>query len=138
MPVMQGVSFTADVEYGSNNYLADANMQNDILNLVVRSPEYINGLTLEISKDGTTAKFKGISYPIDATMYNESAMTRVLYCILNDVVDKKLIYDSENCVMDGKIDNYDYTFVFSPSGLPISLSVNDLDLYVKFSNVSLN
>ena len=138
IPIMQSISFTADVQYGDDNYQADANVRDDNLNLVVRRPEYIDGLTLNINKNGATASYKGISYPLDISSQPQGAMAQVLYNVLSDVSGKQLNCGEENCEINGKVDNYSYTFVFSPSGLPISLTVDEINLLVKFSNVSLN
>ena len=84
-PVMQGISFTADVQYGGSNYLADVSLQEECLNLIVHSPENINVLTLIVDKNGTTAKFTSKSvgtYTITVTIDDYTAD-----CIVNVVED---------------------------------------------------
>ena len=135
---MHNISFVADVTHGNTNYLADVSVQEDCLKFVVSSPENIKGLTLTVSANGTTAEFLGISYPIDMSAQPHGAIVQVLYNILNDVTTRQMNFSEDNCEIKGMAENYNYTFIFSPSGLPISLRVDEIDLFIKFTNVTLN
>lgn len=138
-PILNDISFSAKIDYGENEFVADITVTDDTLNLAVIEPQEINGLILNITKNGVTAEFKGISYAPDITSLPHGAVIKVLYNILNDISSGKTANcDNENCEITGKVDGYKYNFEFSPSGLPISLKVDELDLEIDFKNVTIN
>ncbi len=138
-PILNNISFTVEIDYGENEFVADVAVAEDDLNLAVIEPQEINGLILNITKNGVTAEFKGISYTPDISSLPQGAIIKVLYNILSDISSGKTAScDNENCKITGRVDGYKYEFEFSPSGLPISLNVYALDLEIDFKNVSIN
>lgn len=138
-PVLDNISFTAEIDYGDNEFAANATLAEDALNLVVTKPQEIKDLTLDITKNGVTAEFKGVTYTPEISSLPEGAIAQVLYNILNDIAGNKTANcDEENCVIKSQVNGYEYEFTFSPSGLPISLQIGDLDLEIKFKNVTVN
>ena len=137
-PILNNISFTAQIEYGENDYICDVMVADNTLNLTVTEPQEIKGLTLIVSENGIMAEFNGISYAPDISTLPQGAVVQVLYNVLKDVADNKTAdCDDENCEITGRIDDYKYTFVFAPSGLPISLEIEGLDLEILFNNVTL-
>lgn len=137
-PILNNISFTAEIDYGDSEFMANAELAQDAFNLAVTAPEEIDGLTLNFTKNGVTAEFKGVTYTPDINSLPQGAIAQVLYDIINDILDNKTATcDEENCKIEGRVNGYNYTFVFSPSGLPISLDVDDLDLEIKFKNVAV-
>lgn len=138
-PVLNNISFTAEIDYGDSEFVGNATLSDGALNLTVTEPQEIKDLILMLDKNGVTAEFKGVTYTPDINSLPQGAIAQVLYDILNDIADNKTANcDEENCEIKGSVNGYDYTFVFSPSGLPISLDVDDLDLEIKFKNVTIN
>ncbi len=138
-PILNNISFAAEIDYGEDEYAADATFTDGTLNLVVTEPPEINGLTLKISKNAATAEFEGVSYTYDISSLPQGAVAQVLYNILNDVSNGKTANcDNQNCEISGRVEGYKYEFEFSPSGLPISLTVDELDLEIDFKNVTIN
>ncbi len=136
-PVIDNISFTADITYVEQNYVCDATILDSTLNLCVIEPENIKGLSLKIDKNGVTAEFKGIEHAMDVNSLPQNAVIQILFKILNDITDKTIDVSRENCEITGNIDGNKYLFVFSPSGLPISLKIDNLDIEIKFNNVTL-
>ncbi len=139
-PILENISFTAEIDYGDNEFTADAKLAQDALNLVVTEPQEIKDLTLNITKNGVTAEFKGVTYTPDINSLPQGAIVQVLYRVLNDIraSQNTAVCDEENCNISGKAEGYKYDFEFSPSGLPISLAVDELDLEIDFKNVTVN
>ncbi len=135
--VVKNISFTADITYGEQNYIADVTTVDDALNLIVIAPEEIKGFTLNFNKNSVTAQFNGISYTPDINSLPQGAVIQILFQILNDTVGKTIDVRNENCQIKGELDGNEYVFTFSPSGLPISLKINDINFSIEFNNVSL-
>lgn len=134
------ISFTAEIDYGDTEFTADVTLEQDALNLVVNEPQEIKGLILNFTKNGATAEFKDVTYTPDINTLPQGAIVQVLYDVLNDVTasQNKAVCNEENCIINGKVNYYEYEFTFSPSGLPISLEIDDIDLDIKFKNVTVN
>ena len=139
-PVLNDISFTTEIDYGDDEFMANAELTQDALKLVVTEPQEIKGLTLNITKNGVTAEFKGVTYTPNINSMPEGAIIQVLYNVLSDVRTSQntAVCDEENCEIKGKVDSYEYEFEFSPSGLLISLDIDNLDLDIKFKNVTIN
>lgn len=137
-PILNNISFDATITYKDLGYVGKVNLNDDALNLILSSPNEINGLTLNISKSAIVGEFKGISYEYNASSLTNDALPMVLFDVIMDLSDKKAIYNDKNCKITGKINNYEYIYVFSPSGLPLLLKIDDIDLQIEFSNVVLN
>ncbi len=138
-PILNNISFTAEIDYDENEFVADITVAEEALNLAVIEPQEINGLILNITKNGVAAEFKGVSYTPDISSLPQGAVVQILYNILNDISSGKTAScDNENCTITGRVDGYKYEYEFSPSGLPISLKVDALNLEIDFKNVTIN
>lgn len=139
-PILNNISFTAEIDYGDTEFTANASIAEDALNLVVTEPQEIKDLTLNITKNGVTAEFKGVTYAPDINSMPEGAIIQVLHNVISDIstLQNTAVCDEENCEIKGNVDSYEYEFEFSPSGLPISLNIDNLDLDIKFKNVTVN
>lgn len=138
-PVLDNISFTAEIDYGDNEYTADVSIAQDTLNLVVTAPQEIKDLTLSVTKNGITAEFKGVAYDSKIDSLPQGAIAQVLYGVINDIRASQdaAICDEENCEINSQANGYKYEFTFSPSGLPINLKVDKLDLDIDFKNVTV-
>ncbi len=138
-PILNNISFTAEIDYDDSEFKARATVADGALNLVIIEPQEIKDLILNITKNGVTAEFKGVTYTPDISSLPQGAIVQVLYNIINDISSGKMANcDNENCEISGRVDGYKYDFKFSPSGLPISLKVDDFDLEIEFKNVTVN
>lgn len=136
-PVVDNISFAAEIYYGDQDYSADVSIVDGVLNLTVTAPEEIDGLTLKLDENGIKANFKGITFTPDTSSLPQGAISQILFNVLNDAKQKTAVCGDENCEITGTVDGYKYTFVISPSGLPIELEVVDLDFKIEFTNVTL-
>lgn len=138
-PILQNISFMAEIIYGEDEFICDAFVSDDALKLVINEPVEIKDLTLITNKNGVTVEFKGISYSPDINSLPQGALAKVLFDVLNDISNNdSLVCDDENCKITGRLDGYEYEFIFSPSGLPISLYIDQIDLKIDFKNVTVN
>lgn len=138
-PMLADISFVAEIKYDDNDFTADATISQDALNLVVTSPKEIKGFTLNISKNSTTAEFNGVKFDFDTNSLPYGAIAQVLCDVFDDIdtSNSAVVSGEENCVVDGRVNGYDYSFCFSPSGLPLSLQIDDIDLKINFKNVTI-
>lgn len=137
-PVFDGISFLAEIDYGDNEFSCDTSICDDVLNLTVTEPQELKGLTLNITKSKLKYEFNGLSYDCEIQSLPNSAVIQVLYAVLNDIGDNKTVdYSQENCEIKSQTNGYDYIFEFSPSGLPISLEIDNMDFKIEFKNVTV-
>ena len=136
-PILNNIAFTALADYNSDKYNVDATITDGALNLIVNEPEKIKGFVLQIDKNNVKAEYKGISYDSDIDSLPQAAIARLLFNIVDDISDKNLICSNENCEIIGEVDDIQYNFIFSPAGLPLSLNIEDINLKIEFSNVTL-
>lgn len=139
-PILQNISFNAVVSYGDNDFSCNTKLTEDSLTLVLNEPKEIKGLTLCFSKNGVVAEYHGIKYERDSLTQTDAAPSQFLYGIINDIKSQNcsIQHTNENCFAEGKLQGNKYIFEFSPTGLPISLKIDELDLKIDFKNVTLN
>lgn len=137
-PILDNISFVAKITYNDEKYECDSVINNNVLNLVVSQPEEIKDLSLTLDQNGVEANFKGVSFTPDVDSFPQGALAQILFDIFTDISEnKKADLKDDNCVINGKIDEHEYIFTFAPSGLPIRLTINDLDFVVEFNNVTI-
>lgn len=137
-PVLNNISFEAEIEYNENQFVCDVDIKENVFDITVTKPENINGLNFVLSDSGVTANFNEISYSKDIDLLPDTAIHKLLFNVFCDVSNGKFAeYDSENCVISGKTDGYEYNLLISPSGLPINLEFDDIDLKIFFNNLTL-
>ncbi len=138
--VLQNVSFAAEISYGDNDFACDATLTQDSLILTVTEPQEIKGLTLTFTKNGVVTEYCDIKYEHDSATLTDAASAQILFDIISDITAQNTTaeYTDENCVIEGKSHGNKYIFEFSPTGLPISLKIESLDLKIDFNNVTLD
>ncbi len=134
VPILNNISFTAKIAYNEENFICNADIKDNVLILKITQPNLIKGLTLSIDKNGLNAEFDSIECDLDRLPI-DNAVT-VLYKIIADINGKEIVNsDSNNCRYEGITENIKYIFIFSPTGLPIELTVSSINLNIVFSNV---
>lgn len=136
-PIVENISCVAEVEYNYSNYVCNLNFLKNELVVTIMEPNEISGLVLKINQDNVATEFKGIT---DAPEFNDLpqySFVRILFDVINSVKGKDIEFNEDNGVICGEIGGYKYGFVFSPSGLPQSLSIDDINLKIYFKEISL-
>ena len=136
-PVIENTSFVAQIDYNDSQYTCDVEVFEKSLNLTVVEPNEINGLKLKVDKNDITAEYKGISYTPDFNNMPQGAVIQILYSIIENIKNKTIEFSGENGAIQGEVNSCDYVFTFSPSGLPLTLEIDDIDLKIEFKNVAL-
>lgn len=137
-PVLNNISFTAETQYENAAFSCDVTVNDDVLKSVVSKPDEIKGLCFEVTKNKIEVQFSGITYEPSLESLPQSAVIKILYNVITDVKDSKTLNcNDKNCEISGRVDGYKYTFNFSPSGLPISLYIDELNLKIEFKNVTV-
>ena len=137
-PVLDNLSFTANVKYDKSSYVCDATVTEGVLNLVVKEPREIKGFTLTVDKNGTQAKFNDAEIALDTSTMPQGAVAQVLFDVVNDANTKETTERMDgNYEIIGNVNNNNYNFVFSPTGLPISLKIENIDFEIEFQNVTV-
>ncbi len=136
-PILNDISFTAQINYGSDKYAGDVTIADNTLTITVTEPEQIKDLILTINNSGIKAELKGISYTPNLNTLPQGAVGQILFNVLNDIKGKTVESCDQNCKINGRVDGYKYTITISPSGLPIDLEIPELNLKIKFNNVTV-
>lgn len=138
-PILNNISFVAQIDYCDNNFICDATVTESNLKLVVNEPDKIKGLTFVANKNGISAEFMGISYNPNINNLSQGVLVKLLFNIFTDISNNEFAScEGDNCKISGRVDNYKYVFYFSPTGLPICLEVATLNLKIDFKNVTVN
>ena len=138
-PVLNNINFSAVITYNDAEFECYVEILDDKFTSTVVKPETIKDFTLRLNSDGVTAEYLGITYTPETHSMPSTAAVQILYDNISDVSKQGITAycKEENCTIDRYINDYAYSFEFSPSGLPISLSIDDLDLDIKFNNVTV-
>ncbi len=137
-PVLNNISFTSNILYEDQEFLCDVSIIENKISCTVNSPEQLKGLAFNVDQNNLSAEFMGLSYEYDLNSLPHGSIIKILFKILNDVTELEVLSTEKNCEIKGSTDGYKYEFVFSPSGLPIILKFENLDLQIKFNNVVIN
>ena len=139
IPILNNISFIAEINYSNDKFVCESSLSDGDLKLIVKEPAEIKDLILVANKNGVAAEFLGVSYNADIISLPQRALAKLLFNILTDICNNESVTcDDGNCKITGRVDCYKYVFDFSPSGLPISLEVDELDLKIDFKNVTVN
>lgn len=137
-PIVSNISFTAKIDYNGNAFVCECDIKDSDFDLTVLEPEKINGLSYSLSNNQITEEFCGVSNSKSVDEFSDNSVIVVLYTVFNRINGAKTgVNDDGNYNITGTADNYEFKFVFSPSGLPVTLQVLDLNLKVDFNNVTL-
>lgn len=132
---LNNISFTANITYNDSNYICDVTLNNSDFKLIVNQPHEIKGYTIKSENDNITAEFMGISYHPELSDLPHGAVLKILLNIFDDASKKSVSSGGENCEITGKVNQYKYNFIFSPSGLPKTLECENLSLKIEFYDV---
>ena len=136
-PIVENITCVAEIEYNHSKYVCNLESFNKGLNLSVVEPKEISGIKFIINNNKITTEYKGISDAPELNELPQHLIARIIFDVINEVKDNEIEFDEFNGVINEEVEGYKYGFVFSPSGLPISLSVEDIDLEIYFKDVSL-
>lgn len=136
-PILDNISFNADMLYGKHSYSAEVTIENDNIFLTVIEPSEIKDLILHLNNDTFFVQYKDTTYSREIKDISTNEITSVLYNVFKDAKTKSFVNRQENCTIKGVIIGYDYLFIFSPTGLPVELNIQQLNLNIKFNNVTL-
>ena len=100
--------------------------------------KYFNSkITEDFSKPIFVLSHLALNYSMRTYNDGDGQYAKYIFDVINDVKNNEIVFDEFNGVINEEVEGYKYGFVFSPSGLPISLSVEDIDLEIYFKDVSL-
>ena len=137
-PVLDNISFTANVKYDNDSYVCDATVKDGALNLVVTEPREIKGFTLSVDKNGTQAKLNDVEIALDTATMPQGAVAQVLFDVVSDAKNKETTERTDgNYEISGSVSNNDYIFIISPTGLPLNLKIENINFEIEFQNVTI-
>lgn len=100
--------------------------------LDIEQPKTVSGLRFVCQSDGTvllqlqTLEYTALSLPTQSLP--------VLLCAVLDDVTRRTDSSSSDCIT-GKVDGKGYQYCYDKDGLPLSLSIPEVSLYIAFSNI---
>lgn len=141
VPILKGIEFKSKIKYYNENYECNTMIdQSGVMVIEVLSPESIEGMKLTLEPSKITAEYKGITYTPKTQTMPACNVAQIIYNVFEDVANniETLSLKEENCVVNGKIDENEYDFTFSPSGLPLKLEISDMGFDMIFENVTIS
>lgn len=138
-PITKGIKFNLNISCGENNYDVSALIDNgDCMNATVNSPKSIKGMKITSNKFETLSEYKNLKYTYSDAAFSGENYVVMVYNILRALGDKQLtLKNGENCVLNGKYLGEEYSFTFSPSGLPIELNIKSKNLKAAFNDIGI-
>ncbi len=137
-PILSNISFTAVIDYNAENFVCECDIQDNAFCLNVIEPQNINGLKYCLSGTEITAEFSGITYSNSINDFADNSLVVILYNVLNQVKTGVACVNGDgNYTFTDNLNCGKYTLVFSPSGLPLTLDMPDINLKINFNNVTI-
>ncbi len=139
-PKTTGISFTAELEFFENKYVAAVTVKSDgNAEVQVTSPDTLKGLEFDFTGEDVTAKYLGLEYKYNIGKQPSVAAAAYLYEILKDISEKErqITLEDGRFYTDGRTENIKYRMYFGATGLPISASDEDNNFVITFKNVTV-
>lgn len=134
-PKLLSTSFTAEMVYYNEKYSFSGKISEDgTLTAKITSPEDLADLVFIITPEQTNVSYKGLTFsPVEGNMPFSSVMEE-FYEPINEIAssEAELLTDS-NGKLTG-VEEREYTFIFSSTGLPQQLLIPDESFSVVFYN----
>ena len=135
---LSGIRFTADFNCKNERYTAECGVdKNKCLTAKIITPDNLNGLVFTVIDNNCTASLGDIEIDGDEVYYPDEFFLKNLYEVMVKSDGQEYSYSKENSAVSGVIDGRSYTLNVSPAGLPISLSIPEIDLKIDFNNLSI-
>ena len=139
-PKTTGISFTAELEFFENKYVAAVTVKSDgNAEVQVTSPDTLKGLEFDFTGEDVTAKYLSLEYKYNIGKQPSVAAVSYLYEVLKDVSEKgrQITLEDGRFYADGRTENIKYRMYFGATGLPISASDEDNNFVITFKNVTI-
>lgn len=139
-PKTTGISFTAELEFFENKYVAAVTVRPDgNAEVQIISPDTLKGLEFNFTGEDVTAKYLGLEYKYNIGEQPSVAAVSYLYEILKDISEKErqITLEDGRFYTDGRTENIKYRMYFGATGLPISASDEDNNFVITFKNVTV-
>lgn len=139
-PLLKGISFTANANYNDKNYVCDVTVDNSgYMSALVVEPKEISDMKFNFDGETVTSEYLGLKYETDIEKFPSGNVIAAIYNAFNGIDEEDLAYGekSENYTVSGNEDGFSYFLTVSPSGLPLSLDLPDMNLKVEFQNVTV-
>ena len=107
-PKTTGISFTAELEFFENKYVAAVTVKSDgNAEVQITSPDTLKGLEFVFSGKAVTAKYLGLEYKYNIGKQPSVAAVSYLYEILKDISEKErqITLEDGRFYTDGRTEN---------------------------------
>ncbi len=143
-PPLPDLNFSGNISVTYNDFDLLCKIDNKVAvgcTVTVVEPELISGLKMTVSEGNCTLSMGDISYELDSSFFKKtefaSKLTETFEQILTTTNVHKL--ESGNWLYSGSISTGKYNLVQdSLTGYPISVTIPEIDLYIKFSDMKSN
>lgn len=137
-PILSDISFLGLINFDGEHYSANFELYNDKITICITEPDIVKDLTLIIDKNGVVTDFKDLEIVTGSDSLLGNSFTKVIFDVIKDVSNKTIEYnDNKNYLYKGRINDLGYVFSFSPSGLPLLLTIKDIGFNMEFNNVTI-
>ena len=139
IPVSSGLSFTASCSYNNENYNIEASIhKNKTAEFKFFFTDGSNSMIFKYSNNLVKLIYDSLEYEIPIDNLKNSSITNLLYYLFKDLNDneQKIKFKDGIGVLERKVQDYDYKFYISQTGLPIKLIEKKYDIIIEFKNQS--
>lgn len=137
-PKLVDIEFTVQILRDEKEYSCFGSFIDDELKLIMESPDTIKDTTIVFKDQMVCVEYLGLETKTPISDFPQNDTSLILYKIINSLGDGEgKRNDDKNYIISGKIEERDFEFMLSPSFLPISICVPELNLNLQFSDVTL-
>ena len=122
-PLLEGISFNADITYYNEKYVAKGSVDKDgLLTLEILEPSELSGMVFYVNDSDTKVEYKGLSFSPNENSLLTSA-SNILYSGFSALQgeDAKLKCDDKTYTATAKDGGGEFIMEYSPTGLPLKL-----------------
>ena len=130
------LSFTAQITYLNECFVADCEVDSDNFCAVIREPDTVSGLIFTFSDNDVTVKLNDIKLDNYERFLPFGCPVALIKKALSNSTDVTYKKRKGNYRVDGKIGKVDYCLMTSPAGIPLQLDIDDYGMTVVFNNVT--
>ena len=138
-PVTAGISFSSQFSFRDGNYACEGSIEKSgKAKIVLTDPSALKGMTFSFDGEAATVDFLGLSHSWISNDLAPMAPAEILAAVFRDLSKKDpAILEKDDFVITESLAGMEYTLHFGATGLPISLQMNEMDLYADFQNVTI-
>ncbi len=143
-PPLPDLNFSGNISVTYNDFDLICSIDNKVATgctITVVEPELISGLKMTMNEGNCTFSMGDISYELDSSFLKKAEFASKLAETFEQILTTTDVHKLENgnWLYSGRISSGKFNLVQdSLTGYPISVTIPEIDLYIKFTNMKSN